>query len=74
MDLKVDRVLRPDETARRLNNSTSTLAKWRMTGDGPRFVKVGRAVRYRQSDIEDWLASRTVSSTAESGLLQRRNG
>lgn len=31
--------------------SPSTLVNWRATGRGPRFVKIGRAVRYRMSDI-----------------------
>ncbi len=35
-------------------------------GDGPKMVKIsGRMVRYRRSDLELWLASRTVSSTSE---------
>lgn len=35
-------------------------------GDGPPMVRLGwRTVRYRRGDFEEWLASRTVSSTAE---------
>ena len=35
-----------------------TLAKWRCTGHGPSFQKVGRrSVRYRAGDVRDWLAS-----------------
>jgi predicted DNA-binding transcriptional regulator AlpA len=43
--------------------STSTLEKWRCTGDGPDFIRVGRAVLYRRSAIERWLEARTVSHT-----------
>jgi hypothetical protein len=42
-----------------------TLERWRQTGDGPRFVRVGRAVRYRRSDLDAWLESRVRSSTSE---------
>jgi hypothetical protein len=42
----------------------ATLAKWRVSGDGPKFVRVGRTPRYRGSDINAWLASRTVSQTS----------
>lgn len=39
-------------------------AQMRYTGDGPEFVKVtGRQVRYRWSDIEKWVESRTRSRT-----------
>jgi hypothetical protein len=37
-----------------------TLAEWRSRGIGPRYLKVGRHVRYRWSDVEAWLASQQV--------------
>lgn len=43
--------------------STATLEKWRCTGQGPRFIRVGRKVLYRRTDIEAWLTSRTVTHT-----------
>ena len=43
----------------------ATLEKWRMTGDGPPFIKVGRRVFYRRRDFEAWLTARTVSHTAQ---------
>jgi len=43
--------------------ATATLAKWRVSGDGPKFVRVGRRPLYRGSDINAWLTSRTVSHT-----------
>ena len=51
-----------------------TLRKWRLGGTGPRFVKVGSTVRYKNSDIEAWLVSRTVASTSEPCGTQRENG
>lgn len=38
-----------------------TLEKWRQEGRGPAFIKIGRLVRYRQSDIDSWLNAQTVS-------------
>jgi len=43
----------------------STLEKWRVSGRGPRFVKIGRAVRYRTCDLDDFLAQRVVASTSQ---------
>jgi excisionase family DNA binding protein len=34
-----------------LNVSTSTLAKWRMRGVGPRFHRFGSLVRYSVADL-----------------------
>ena len=42
----------------------STLAHWRSEGRGPRFVKLGAKVAYRGSDLNEWLASRTVEPRA----------
>lgn len=42
-----------------------TLERFRVTGAGPRFVKLGGAVRYRRCDLDAWLASRVVASTSE---------
>ena len=43
----------------------STLEVWRSTKRHciP-YLKVGRLVKYRQSDLDVWLASRTVQATA----------
>jgi predicted site-specific integrase-resolvase len=51
------------ELARRLEVHPVTLATWRTEGKGPRFVRVGRRVRYRMSDIERWLVENERTST-----------
>jgi predicted DNA-binding transcriptional regulator AlpA len=51
--------------ATRLGVSSSFLAKARMRGDGPRYRKLGRAVRYAQADLDHWLLARSRTSTAE---------
>ena len=35
--------------------SPATLKLWRMNGRGPAFVKLGRLVRYRRADVEQWI-------------------
>ena len=51
----------------------ATLAKWRGAGDGPKFVLVGRTPLYRGSDINAWLASRTVGHTNAKPGVHRRS-
>lgn len=46
-----------------------TLERWQQAGDGPQFVRVGRAVRYRQSDLDAWLECRTRTSTSDQRSL-----
>lgn len=45
--------------------SPVTLNRYRVTGEGAKFVKLGKSVRYRRADLDDWIASRIVCSTSE---------
>lgn len=47
----------------------STLEHWRITGDGPRFVKIGANVRYRQSELVSFIERATISNTAQTKKL-----
>ena len=38
-------------------------------GDGPPFIKIGRSVRYRVSDLRDWIEARRVTSTSQEVAL-----
>lgn len=48
-----------------LGLAAQTLRKLRITGDGPPFLKLGRAVRYRPTDLEAWLSARVMTSTSD---------
>jgi excisionase family DNA binding protein len=54
VDLRDD-VVTIDEVALRLHVPKTTLYGWRYKGTGPRSHRVGRHVRYRWSDVLDWL-------------------
>jgi predicted DNA-binding transcriptional regulator AlpA len=46
----------------------STLNKLRMTGGGPRFLKISaRRVAYDTADLDEWLASKRRRSTSDQG-------
>ena len=56
-------LLTEDETAAYLGIKPQTLATWRCTKRyALPFVRVGRAIRYRPSDVEKFLADRTVGN------------
>ena len=38
--------------------SVNTLAKWRREGTGPRFLRVGKSIRYRVSDLLAFMEGR----------------
>ena len=57
-------LLTPQDVATRLGVSTTTLSTWRSTKRYPlAYVKVGRLVRYRLSDVEAFEASRLQEIT-----------
>lgn len=46
----------------------TSVKKWqldRLKGSGPPFVKLGRLVRYRESDLMAWMDSQTFHSTTD---------
>lgn len=59
------RLLTTPEAARHLSLSTSTLAKLRLSGGGPRYRKLLRAVRYAEADLDAWANARVRSSTSD---------
>jgi hypothetical protein len=61
-------VLRPRVAGRYIGRAASTLAKDRLSGCGPKFVKLSaRAVGYRVEDLDAWVERRVRSSTSDDG-------
>jgi len=72
MPIESPLVLSAPEAADRLNLSASTLAKLRLSGEGPTFSKLGRRVVYREEDLRDWVAAKRFRSTAEYSIAIER--
>ena len=51
-------LLNERRVAEMLGMSVASLRRWRLLQKGPRFIKLGSAVRYKPDDISAWLASR----------------
>jgi hypothetical protein len=72
--LGFEKVYTPKETAGRLKVSKSFLAKKRVSGGGPKFVKVGRVVRYTETAINEYLSAQLRTSTSDVGPLGGTRG
>lgn len=48
-----------------LDTSPVTVMRFRLHGGGPPFIRFGRNVKYRMSDVEQWLAECARQSTSE---------
>jgi predicted DNA-binding transcriptional regulator AlpA len=59
------KLLTPKEAEELLKVSLSWLAKARMRGDGPPFIKIGRSIRYSELALLQWMKSHQHLSTSE---------
>jgi excisionase family DNA binding protein len=57
----LEKLLTTDEAAALLNKPAGTLVQWRYTRQGPPYVKLGNAVRYRLRDLDAWVKANTVT-------------
>ena len=61
-----NRILTDVAVAERLGVSRFTVRSWRLKGVGPRFLKMGRAVRYRSEDVDEYERQALVETRAPS--------
>ena len=56
-------LLTAEQAAERLTVSMAALAKWRLNGKGPKWIRIGHGtrgpVRYSSEALDEWLESRT---------------
>jgi excisionase family DNA binding protein len=60
-------ILTTTEAASYCRLGKPTLERFRISGDGPCYCKLGGAVRYRRTDLDAWLESRLTRSTSDQG-------
>ena len=54
----LETLLNEHDVARITGLSVASVRRWRLLKQGPKYLKIGAAVRYRNSDISAWLESR----------------
>jgi hypothetical protein len=56
--------LDPTLAARHIGFAPATLAKYRCNGQGPRFSRVNRSIRYHVDQLDQWLQEHSFASTS----------
>lgn len=56
----MEQLYTPTQVSQTLGVSVKTLEKWRWERRNLPYVKLGAAVRYRESDLEAWLDGHTI--------------
>jgi len=54
-------LMTPAEVSEYLSVPAGTLANWRYQGHGPRYLRVGRHIRYLADDVHDWVLTQASS-------------
>ena len=82
----LDPLLTEHDVARIANISVASIRRWRLLRKGPKYLKIGAAVRYKPESVSAWLESRpsggehpqaeaySMSATAKPEERNRRGG
>jgi predicted DNA-binding transcriptional regulator AlpA len=68
----MDPLLDQKTTAKLLGLSVRTLERHRLAGTGPRYARLGRLIRYRQDDLQEWIDRNLRNSTSEMSRRYRQ--
>jgi predicted DNA-binding transcriptional regulator AlpA len=63
----IESLLNEHDVARITGLSVASVRRWRLVRQGPKYLKIGAAVRYKQGDLSAWLASRPYGGGHEEG-------
>lgn len=69
-----EELMNPQQLADFLGVPLATVYAWRYRGDGPRASKIGRHVRFRRSDVDQWLDDCAGPATASTSLPETEEG
>ena len=58
VDSVLETLLNEHDVARITGLSVASVRRWRLLRQGPKYIKIGVAVRYKPEDVAAWLESR----------------
>ena len=68
----MEKLLESHEAAELLGLSRRTLERFRCDGRGPKFLKLGRRVKYAESHLHEWLSFNIATQTPNNKRLGKR--
>lgn len=63
----IPELLNQAEVATELDKSVAWCERARWEGTGPAFIKIGRSVKYRRADVDEWIELQKRTSTRQLG-------
>ncbi len=64
---ELDQLLTPQDLAAYLDVPLNTLYRWRHRGGGPAAFRVGKHIRYRRNDVEQWILLQLQAAQSSRG-------
>ena len=64
---ELDQLLTPQDLAEYLDVPLNTLYRWRHRGRGPAAFRVGKHIRYRRNDVEQWIQLQLQAAQSSRG-------
>jgi excisionase family DNA binding protein len=58
---EIERLLTTGDLSEYVGIPVTTLYHWRMRGEGPPAIRVGKHLRFRRADVEQWLDAQRES-------------
>lgn len=65
----LETLLNQRQAAAKLGLSVRTMERHRVAGTGPRYIRMGRLVRFRPSDLAAWVDASARNSTSDTGAV-----
>lgn len=65
MEKNPNQLMTEKEAAELICYSQRALQNWRLRGGGPKYVKIGRSVRYQRSDVLEFIEERKRRHTSQ---------
>jgi predicted DNA-binding transcriptional regulator AlpA len=70
----LETLLNEHDVARITGMSVASVRRWRLSSaGGPKYLKIGAAVRYKPEDVSEWLASRPTGGGPEAARSELRD-
>ena len=63
----IETLLNEHDVARFTGLSVASVRRWRLLRQGPKYLKIGAAVRYKPEDVSAWLESRPSGGEHQEG-------
>lgn len=63
--MEVRELMDPPTASAYVGIAVQTLARWRVEGGGPTYIKCGSRIRYDRVDLDRWLNERRRRTTAD---------